>query len=913
MTQPWSVTTRFRITETFRVTILANQYYGRGKVTSSPAGIDCTLISWGERTGACDADFPNGSTVVLTATPSDGGTFGSWGGECTSANGATCTLEMTKPYSFFVNIQPQTFPITVLAGAGSNGSGVTRLYAQGIPSPAVACPIQRGVPNEQFCTGQVPYGAKLNPQEIVVPFNGTSALKGVVWSTCASGTGCTVTGPSTYTVTFHARETTIRGAGSGSGRVVSTTASIDCHVAGTTTTGACSKVWDASSANPPYTATPDPGSEFIGWSGQCAGTGPCSTFGEMPPNVYLTAQFERTGQPLTVTGAGTGTGTVTQTNGDIACNISAGVATGTCSGAFADGTIVRLEAVAASGSQFIGWEGACTGTNTCAVTMSEARAVTARFQVAEKWTVSLASAVNYGRGTVVSNPAGIDCTFTGGSDRVGVCFADFPAGSSVVLTATPKDGSTFSSFNSCPSASGVTCTLEMTRSYGLIPVFEPLKFPLTVVAGAGSNGTGVVRLYAAELQTPIVACSITRGVPNERFCTGQMPLGAYIGATDITTPFEGTSRWTSAVWNMCPPDTKNCTATGPSTFTMTLLAKQTTVRGSGTGSGRVVSTGGHIDCAVTATTATGTCMKIWDATHATPRYTATPDAGSVFAGWLDQCTGTAPCDNLGADPPNVYLTARFELSTAALTVTGTGSGSVTSSPDGITCTIVNGATSGTCAAAFNSGTTVTLTPTPAAGWTFAGWSGACIGTGTCQPSLSENRSVAAAFTRVQLALTVAGGGTGDGKVTSAPGNMSCTITKGVAAATGCNVTADQNATVTLTAVPQAGSTFAGWDATECSGTSLTCQLTLAQARTITARFTAPRAARDIALALLGAVALTADERTQLDLFGNKDGTFNLGDLLALLDRTGERLTPATMNAVMSADTPMPTMTPRRTP
>jgi hypothetical protein len=239
---------------------------------------------------------------------------------------------------------------------------------------------------------------------------------------------------------------------------------------------------------------------------------------------------------------------------------------------------------------------------------------------------------------------------------------------------------------------------------------------------------------------------------------------------------------------------------------------------------------------------------------------------------------------------------------------------VSSAPNGISCTITSGATSGTCSAPFEIGSTVTLTPTPASGWVFAGWSGACTGTGACQPSLTENRSVTAAFTRVQVTLTVAGGATGDGKVTSAPGTMSCTITKGVAGATGCTIGADQNTAITLTADPQGGSTFAGWDGEGCTGTTLTCQLTLSQTRTITARFTAPRAARDLALALLGSVTLTPDERTQLDRFGNKDGTFNLGDVLALLDRTGERLAPATMNALISADiAPASAPMPRRNP
>jgi hypothetical protein len=61
--------------------------------------------------------------------------------------------------------------------------------------------------------------------------------------------------------------------------------------------------------------------------------------------------------------------------------------------------------------------------------------------------------------------------------------------------------------------------------------------------------------------------------------------------------------------------------------------------------------------------------------------------------------------------------------------------------------------------------------------------------------------------------------------------------------------------------------------------------------------------------------VTADERAQLDRFGNKDGTFNLGDLLALLDRTGEKLAPSTAAALRGLPATPPSSAPaaRRTP
>lgn len=97
--------------------------------------------------------------------------------------------------------------------------------------------------------------------------------------------------------------------------------------------------------------------------------------------------------------------------------------------------------------------------------------------------------------------------------------------------------------------------------------------------------------------------------------------------------------------------------------------------------------------------------------------------------------------------------------TATLTVTkaGTGTGAVTSSPLGIDC-------GAACSASYNSGTSVTLTATPDAGFTFTGWSGGgCTGTGTCAVTMSAATSVTATFNLQTFKLTILGGGqTGTG-------------------------------------------------------------------------------------------------------------------------------------------------------
>lgn len=101
------------------------------------------------------------------------------------------------------------------------------------------------------------------------------------------------------------------------------------------------------------------------------------------------------------------------------------------------------------------------------------------------------------------------------------------------------------------------------------------------------------------------------------------------------------------------------------------------------------------------------------------------------------CSGTNPVCNVVMSANRVVV-ARF-VQHFNLNVFLVGSGSVNIQPPDITCT-------SNCTEVFNDGTVLSLTTTPEPGFIFSGWvGGVCSVTGTCNVTMSQNRSVAAEF------------------------------------------------------------------------------------------------------------------------------------------------------------------------
>ena len=124
----------------------------------------------------------------------------------------------------------------------------------------------------------------------------------------------------------------------------------------------------------------------------------------------------------------------------------------------------------------------------------------------------------------------------------------------------------------------------------------------------------------------------------------------------------------------------------------------------------------------------------------------------VLAFALAACGGdSAPAPDGGAPPDAGQPDAGPTTHLLTLTVSGTGSGAVSSTPAGISdCT----ASGGTCSASFAEGTVVTLTESSPHQDFFAGWSGSgCAGLSGCAVTMSGDSAVRAVFLPVVVDST----------------------------------------------------------------------------------------------------------------------------------------------------------------
>lgn len=406
-----------------------------------------------------------------------------------------------------------------------------------------------------------------------------------------------------------------------------------------------------------------------------------------------------------------------------------------------------------------------------------------------------------GTGTVTSSPAGINCGAT--------CSFGFPDNTVVMLTGAPGANTAAVVWTGCKSLNLENeCEVTMSAAKAVTAKFDILQRSLKVTK-AGS-GTGTVTSLPGGIE-----CGVT--------CSASYVIGTVITLSAVSGPNTLPVTWSGCAKIVEVGGEEECEVTMSTAKTVTatfdLKQVQLEVTKSGTGSGTVTSFPSGINCGAT-------CSASFNQ-DSTVIFTGASGLHTKAVQWsgCDSVDGNDKCkvkmSAAKAVTATFDLEPGFSLYTLTVTKSGTGSGTVTSSPVGIDC-------GSSCLTKVLSKTKVTLIATPAPGSVFAHWSGGtCSGTEPCQRNINSSRTVKAVFNATGVrTLTIAMAGSGAGIVKSKAMGIECTAS--------CSPSIAAGAKLSLTAIPATGSTFSGWSGA-CSGTS-TCKVQMSEAHSVTATF-----------------------------------------------------------------------------
>jgi hypothetical protein len=371
--------------------------------------------------------------------------------------------------------------------------------------------------------------------------------------------------------------------------------------------------------------------------------------------------------------------------------------------------VVTLTATPTAPSVFTGWSGACVNiSGPCSVTMDVARSVTANFSGVASIT-SLTEETRYWPRTVLPSTAdGMLAVFNGLATGV-AGYSNTP-----IRTASLKR-------NADLVAGGSYRDVGYRYRFTLNVTGGPSRISFVFSGDFGAGGGLLIDSQAAAVSCGD-QCGGAQLAVLDRVLTAGQHVIEVVGFEDCCDG--GSSATLRQAEGAAPVDV----ATLLPAVAAYPLAVTTT------GPGRVTSNPGGIDCGANCTYAYAADTKV--------RLTATPTpGGNFFAGWSGACAGTGLCEVTVLAAKSVNATFSRPLIPLSVTLPVTGGGSVTSTPAGITCGTL-------CTATFQEGTTVTLMASPAPGYAFDGWSGACSGTSPCVLTLSTALAVSPRFRRL---------------------------------------------------------------------------------------------------------------------------------------------------------------------
>jgi len=639
---------------------------GEGTLTSDPEGIDC-----GE---TCSAPYALNQKITLTAQADTTSEFTGWGGDCEGVTPKlTVTLDKAKTcQANFVPLPPEGLQnLTVI----TNGNGAVTSQPQGI-----------NCGDNCVYTFEKGMGVLLTAvAQADSKFNG--------WSGDCHGTTPAITvtlaeKPITCAAKFELLPPTyklvLETEGGGQGNVTTEPAGVSCGP----------NCWGfAENTTVKVAITLNPNSKFIGWSGWCVGPTPSPTNPTPPATVTIDNKTDKKctahlqlKDTFNLTVVKTGIGDLTSEPIGIKCGDSE------CVGAFYQGALVKLSALADPRAKLSGWSGACVGNgNTVTLVMDAAKTCTVTF---EPKPTLLLQVVKTGNGEITGE--GIRC----GAD----CEEIFPEGSSVLLTAQPQPDSFLKGWSGCPAnpKNPLQTIINLTAATVCTATFE-LFPPLKLTVTKQGSGTGSV-----TTTPPGISCGDT--------CSADYLVGTVVtltaqpSADSIFTGWRGACHGTeNATKVTLVEEAKTCTALfyllpPPAQFNLTVTEAV---------NGKVTSEPAGLECESQCT------LPYPNQTVVT--LTATPNQDWVFTSWSGDCEGAQTKTGIVMEATKV-CTANFypipPTGSYLLTVAKHGKGTVTSAPSSNLPVLDCGEH---CTQAYSKGSVINLMAKSAADYIFGGW------------------------------------------------------------------------------------------------------------------------------------------------------------------------------------------------
>jgi len=590
---------------------------------------------------------------------------------------------------------------------------------------------------EDSCGAFTPPGTALtftpnpNPGSVFASWGGSCSGSGACQLTTAQASIETVT------AVFQVNVLTTIIAGTGGGSVSSNYGSPSC------TGGQCVLSLTGAPTSITLTAVAASGSTFAGWWGAgCSGTGTC-TVSSFPP-ATVTALFLGSGATAVVVWApGAGNGTITAQGQGVksptSCSVTAsanlGVGNSLCIFNVVPASLpvaVTLTATSASGSFFEDWGGQCSGAGSCTVTVAS--------QGPENVTAVFVSACGSGQTVCGSTCTNLQFDAT----NCGKCGSACQAGQTCVA------GVCSSNVTTCDSGQtlcGSVCTsLQIDASNcGTCGYACPNGYPCANGACSTTCGSGQTLCGSActSLQTDANNC----GSCGKACSSGQTCVAGVCGTGTPTTCSSSGQTLCGRICTVLTTDANNYGSCGNACGTAQVCNAGTCTSGAPainffSGSG---GSSGTTNCIL----AGGSITLSWNVTGATSgsidhgvgsltgktSVTVSPTSTTTYALTATGPGGTTTAPLAVAVQPASGSCQPWYINVAQPGAGGSVAGGTVTSADGL----INCGLGGT-ACGDSEGwtqypvtqTSVALTATPASGWTFIQWAGACSGTNpTC--------------------------------------------------------------------------------------------------------------------------------------------------------------------------------------